>query len=399
LQSKDLCSEFEAELISILNWWIENMVDESSGGFFGRIDGHGKLFTESPKSVILNTRILWTFSAAAKTTHREVDREIADRAFDYMRHHFVDTEQGGLYWMLDFRGRPINNRKQIYAQAFAIYAFAEYYLLTGNNEAKKLAYALFEIIQKISYDPAEGGYFEAFDRSWNTIEDVRLSEKDANEAKTMNTHLHILESYTNLYKIDQNETVGQALESLIRIFLNRFINKDTFHLHLFFNENWDLKSDVISYGHDIEFSWLIVEAASALGNKSLLKEVEEASVKMAQCALEEGVDQDGALINENHPTDSMDSDKHWWPQAEAVVGFWNIWELTGNEKFRKAAVDCWQFIKKFLKYPDDNEWYWRVNREGIPILSEDKAGPWKAPYHNGRMCIEMLHRLGKAPEK
>jgi len=385
--------ELKAELESLLSWWMFHMADLENGGFYGRMDGRGKRFPKANKSIILNTRILWTFAAAARLTKKPAYKKMADRAFRYISTCFLDSVEDGVFWMLDFRGNPIQTKKQIYAQAFAIYAFAEYYLLTKNKTALNHAKGLFQLIEKHSSDKKRGGYFEAFSSNWQGLEDLRLSEKDQNAAKTMNTHLHILEAYTMLFKAKSDRDTRVALERLIECFLEKFIDKQTGHLKLFFDENWNPKSDSISFGHDIECSWLLVEAAGVLGEKKLEERVVQTALKMADVTLREGLDRDGGLFNEASPGGIVDTDKHWWPQAEAVVGFWNAWQLSKEVKFQQAAMRSWVFIEDFLRDENHGEWHWRVNRHGKPILSEDKAGPWKAPYHNGRMCLEMVKRL------
>ncbi len=384
--------EIEAELAELLTWWQDHMIDAKKGGFRGRIDGWGRAIPDADKAVILNTRILWTFSAAASDTGEERYRKTAERSWAYLVDHFIDDVHGGVFWLLDANGRVIQSKKQVYAQAFAIYAFVEYHLLTGNPQALLFAQDIFSLIERYSFDPVHGGYLEAFDRAWQPLDDQRLSDKDANEAKTMNTHLHLLEAYTNLYRVGQQPEVKEKLMALIHLFLEKFIDPTSGHLHLFFDEQWQLKSDIISYGHDIECSWLLVEAAALLSDRDLRDRVHQVARQMAASTLEMGLDKDGALHNErmeNH----LDTDKHWWPQAEAVIGFWNAWELTGQALFQRAAYECWAFIKGHLKDEECGEWHWRTDRDGKPILAEDKAGPWKAPYHNVRMCLQILDRI------
>lgn len=390
---KRLNEELQNELHLLLSWWMEHMIDHDNGGFYGRIDGQGRLHPEAPKSIILNTRILWTFAAAARQTGQSQYREIADRAYDYLMTHFWDNLDGGMFWMLDYKGQPTQTKKQIYAQAFALYALSEYQLLTGKKEVLTQAHEVFWLIEKFSKDKKQGGYFEAFSREWQPLEDLRLSEKDANEAKTMNTHLHVMEAYTNFYRVHQVDSVGDALRSLIELFLEKFIVLETGHLHLFFDETWNLKSDEISFGHDIECSWLIWEAIEVLEDEKLIARVRPVILQMADSTLKKGLSQDGGLFNEATPNGLSDTDFHWWPQAEAVVGFWNAFEISGKNQFAEAANKNWSFIKEHLRDKKNGEWHWRLNEKKSPILSEDKAGPWKAPYHNGRMCLEIMRRI------
>ncbi|MEO0339026.1 MAG: AGE family epimerase/isomerase [Bacteroidota bacterium] len=382
------------EIYLILDWWIEHMIDEANGGFYGRIDGFNQLHPKADKGIILNTRLLWSFASAARILDEPKYQQIADRAYYFLIDNFSDDVNGGMNWMLNYQGQVIDGKKQIYAQAFAIYAFSEYHRLSGQPKALEKAIALFKLIEQHSFDQEQGGYLEAFGQAWEPLEDFRLSEKDANEAKTMNTHLHILEAYTNLYRVYNNTRLASALGRLIQLFLDRFIDSNTHHLHLFFDEDWKLKSDEVSYGHDIEAAWLLVEAAEVLGNPPLLSKCKEIAVQIAEVTIAEGLDNDGSLFNEGRGKAIIDSDKHWWPQAEAIVGFYNAYQISGKTDYIDRVQQIWQFVERYLKDPEGGEWHWMVNHKGIPILDkEDKAGPWKAPYHNGRMCMELLHRI------
>lgn len=380
------------ELSDILDWWAKKMPDHENGGFYGRIDGEGKLHPTADKSVILNTRILWTFSAAARQSTKPVYREMADRAYRYLLDYFWDPENGGVYWMLDYKGQPSQDKKQVYAQSFALYALSEYYLLTRNPAAFEKALALFELMERYSLDKMRGGYFEAFSRDWQLIADLRLSDKDANEAKTMNTHLHVLEAYTNLYRVAPAKLVGRALKGLIVLFLDKFIDPQTAHLRLFFDENWNLKSDEISFGHDIEASWLLCEAARVLGQKSLIKKTDNAAVQIAEATLREGIDaRDGGLYYTATPHEGITNpNKDWWPQAEAVLGFLNAWKIDGAPQLLEAAQRSWAFIQEKLLDAEHGEWFWALAPDGRHDTWNDKAGPWKCPYHNGRACMEIM---------
>jgi cellobiose epimerase len=386
-QIRDLRLKSAAELKdNILHYWATQMIDHQRGGYFGRRNGYDELDETADKGVILNTRILWTFSQATRE-FSQTYRPYADRAFNYLRQFFFDREKGGVYWMLDCEGNPVNTKKQIYAQAFAIYALAEYYLATKNEESLGLAISLFHLIEKYSFDGKYNGYLEAFDRDWKLLEDLRLSDKDANEKKTMNTHLHVLEAYTNLYRCWQDPMLAAQLRNLIELFRDRIINVDV-HFGLFFDEQWNVKSKEISFGHDIEGSWLLHEAAEVLGDRLLIEETSQIAVRMVDTAIAQGLDRDGGLMNEAH-----DTDKHWWPQAEALVGLINAWQLTGNQNYFDKTLKVWDFIQNQLIDRKNGEWFWRVNREGVVNFSEDKAGPWKCPYHNGRAMLELLKRL------
>ena len=387
-QNALLKAEMFSELTrNVLPYWMNSMVDEKFGGFYGRRDGFDRLVENSPKAIILNTRILWTFAQAARQISTQY-MPVADRAFSYLLNNFFDAEKGGVYWMLDHTGKTVETKKQVYAQAFAIYALSEYYLATQKKEALEKAIHLFELIEQYSFDPVYNGYLEAFDRDWKLLEDLRLSEKDANEKKTMNTHLHVLEAYTNLYRCWPDDKLRKQLRNLIIVFRDKIINNDL-HFRLFFDERWNSRSNGISYGHDIEGSWLLYEAAEVLDDHDLLKEVEHLSVAMVDVAIRQGLDDDGGLMNEAH-----DADKHWWPQAEALVGLVNAWQLTSRSEYLDLTSQVWSFIKTRMIDRKHGEWYWRVDRDGNVNFSEDKAGPWKCPYPNGRAMLELLRRLG-----
>ncbi|MCK5207832.1 MAG: AGE family epimerase/isomerase, partial [Cyclobacteriaceae bacterium] len=362
--------------------------DEKHGGFIGRIDGNNRIDEKADKGAILNSRILWTFSAAYNYFKDPAYLANADRAFSYLIDHFIDNEHGGVFWMLDYKGNPTETKKQIYTQAFAIYGFSAYYKASRNKHALNAAIELFKLIETYAFDHGENGYFEAFDRQWNLLQDLRLSEKDANEKKTLNTHLHILEAYTTLYQIWKNKKLKKQLKNLIELKLDKFVNENS-RFQLFFDENWNPKSDLISFGHDIEGSWLLLEAAKVLGDEQLIAKTKKVAISMVNSVMESGIDNDGGLIYEVYSGVIKDTDKHWWPQAEAIVGFVNAWQISSDSKYLKKAKMVWEFTKDKIIDWKDGEWWFRVNKVGQPYLQEDKAGPWKCPYHNGRACLEI----------
>lgn len=386
--------ELEDELQSIISYWKEKMVDNEYGGFYGQRDGYDVLIKNAPKGIILNTRILWTFSKLSNYYKDDITLlDLADRAYTYVRNNFLDEKHGGAYWLLDHRGNVLESKKQIYAQAFTIYAFSEYYRLTGKEESLQYAISIFKLIEAHSFDSFENGYFEAFDREWKLLEDMRLSEKDENEKKTMNTHLHLLEAYTNLYKVWNGETLHNQLKNLILIFRDKIINKG--HLNLFFDEKWQVKSKVISFGHDIECSWLLQEAAECINDSLLNLEIKKLSIQMVDNCISWGFDEQGGVFYEAEEEYIKDHDKHWWPQAEAMVGFINAWQNSSDQKYLDNFEKVWKFIKIHIKDKENGEWHWRVDHQNRVIFSEDKAGPWKGPYHNSRAILEVITRLKK----
>ncbi len=390
-----LCNEVKAELESnILLFWMNKMTDNVRGGFYGRIDGNDVLEPEAPKGAILNGRILWTFSAAYRLLGKPEYLETATRAKRYLIDKFYDADFGGVYWSLNADGKPLDDKKQIYALGFAIYGLSEYARATGDKEALDYAVRLFETIEKYSFDKERNGYVEAFTRDWQSIEDMRLSDKDENMSKTMNTHLHILEPYANLYRVWKDARLECQLRNLIELFIKRILNRKTYHLDLFFDNDWTVTDEIISYGHDIEASWLIHEAALVLGDEPLLKEVEHIIRNIAQAA-DEGLNADGSMIYETFvDKNKTDRELHWWVQAENVVGHVNLYQHFGDEKALDTAVKCWQFIKEKLVDREQGEWHWSIMPDGSVNRKDDKAGFWKCPYHNGRMCMEIIERFG-----
>ncbi len=375
---------------SILPFWIKRMPDEKQGGFYGRVDGHNNIIADAPKGAILNARILWSFSAAYMSVKDPIYLEMAMRARNYILGHFFDEEYGGTYWCLKSDGEPLGTKKQIYSMAFFIYALSWHYMATGDKESLERAVDLFKLIEKHSFDPVLNGYLEAFDRGWDEISDRRLSEKDTNEKKTMNTHLHILEAYTSLYLIWPDAKLKKQLRNMVRIFTKKIVDPVTSHLNLFFDERWNCRSTLVSYGHDIEASWLLYEAAVALGEGDSVRDI---SLRMALAALE-GLADDGSLIYErNDAKEHIDRDRHWWVQAEAVVGFINAWELSGDSSWLNYAVKAFDYIKEHLIDHVNGEWYWSIRADGSVNMDDDKAGFWKCPYHNSRMCLEIMQRL------
>ena len=404
---------------NILHFWMTEMVDRENGGFYGRIDGQGQLHPKAEKGAILNARILWSFSAAYRVLRKPEYLEMATYAKDYFLGHFIDSEYGGVYWTVDYKGQPQNTRKQFYAIGFALYGLSEYVRATGDGEALDCALQLFDCIEEHALDLLYNGYIEATARDWQPIADMRLSPLDANFPKSQNTHLHIIEPYTNLYralceiesgKVSLTDSdclprfkarhgstaatrVRSQLRNLIAIFTDHILNPETHHLDLFFEMDWTRGAGHLeSYGHDIECSWLMHEAALVLGDKEVLAQM-ESIVQMVAKASEKGLRPDGSMIHEaNLDTGHVDDDLHWWVQAENVVGWINIYHHFGDQSALEKAWRCWGYIKDNLIDREHGEWYWSRRSDGSLNLVDDKAGFWKCPYHNSRMCLEVIER-------
>lgn len=385
--------ELAMELDAILRYWMQYTIDRKDGGFFGQVDEADEVRPGAPKGVVLNSRILWTFSAAFRHTRSLPYRAVAHRAYEYLLTHFLDREYGGVYWSVDAAGAVDNGRQQIYGLAFSLYGLSEFHRATGDHNALEEAISLFRLIEKYSYDPVRKGYYEAFTRDWAPLEDLRLSPRDANERKTMNTHLHVLEAYANLYRVWPNPLLRDRIGGLLQVFEKYIIEPQTGHLILFFEEDWTAKSGIVSYGHDIEAAWLLQEAAETAGDKEWIQKTRQWAITIAGAAAE-GLDSDGGLWYERDG-DHLVREKHWWPQAEAMVGFLNAWQVSGEEKWLQRSLASWTFVQRYIKDHAHGEWYWGIREDHSPMPGQDKAGFWKCPYHNGRACMEIMSRLEK----
>lgn len=401
----ELLESVEAELlVGILPFWLEHTIDEEFGGFRGQIANNLTFDPHAAKGLILNARILWTFSKAFSVYKEPAYLSAAHRAYEYFCRCFWDDEFGGVYWMVDYAGRPVDTKKRIYGQAFTVYALTEYTHATADREPLDRAMRIVAQIESAGHDDEHGGYFETYERNWTLAADQRLSDVDLDEKKSMNTHLHLLEAYATLLRHHEDTTVRFRLRELIEIFLKHIIDPVTQHFILFFDEAWRPRSEIISFGHDIEGSWLLCEAAEILGDAGVLARVRATAVKMAQAVFEQALDADGGLLYEaekraDGPAKIVDTDKHWWPQAEAVVGFLNAYELSGKQHFLVAAERSWAFIEKHIIDHQYGEWFWLVSRDGTPDAQREKVGPWKCPYHNSRTCIEVMARLHRLQHK
>ncbi len=385
--------QFNAEILenlrgNILNFWQDKMLDPK-GGFYGQMKVDNTIDVDSPRGTILNARILWSFSAAYNALGNEEYLQTATHCYNYFVSHFIDEEFGGVYWSLNADGTPFDCKKQFYAHGFAIYALSEYYRATAKQEALDYAVAIFETIEKHSFISSAGGYIEAAQRNWEPIETMKLSEKDSNDPFSMNTHLHILEPYTNLYRVWKSDILQERLSSILDIFCERIYNPQNHHLGLFFNLKWESTDPGFSYGHDIEASWLMLEAANELGDEAMINKVKPISYNIAMAALE-GLQPDGSLVYEYSPSHGLDMERHWWVQAEAIVGYLWLSKYHGYEEGNELAIKCWEYIKENLLDLENGEWWWSRMADGTINPSQDKAGFWKCPYHNSRMCFEVL---------
>lgn len=386
----NLAHEVRKELTDrIIPFW-KQLRDDEHGGYYGYMDFDLNVDKQYEKGCILNSRILWFFSNAYMTLKDKTLLSEADHAYKFMRDCCEDKEFGGVFWSVSYDGKPLDTTKHIYNQAFAIYALSSYYAASNDGGALEFAMDLFEKIETIGTDSY--GYLESFNRKWELEDNDKLSENGLLADKTMNTLLHVLEAYTELYRVNKDEKVKTALVKILDAFKNQVYNENTNRLEVFFDEKMNTISDLYSYGHDIEASWLLDRACTVLSDEKITAETHEYTNALAAEVYKEALD-NGAMNNECFKG-VVDTTRVWWVQAEAMVGFYNCYEKTGEEKYKDITEKLWAYIKKYIidKRPG-SEWFWDLDKDGNPVSKKPIVEPWKCPYHNGRMCMEIIRRI------
>jgi mannobiose 2-epimerase len=385
-------SSIEGELNNdILPFWLKYTRDRERGGFYGEIRNDLTIKKNAPRGALLTSRILWTFSSAYRQNHDPACLEMARWAYDDLLARFWDKENGGLVWSVKADGKPVDTRKVTYGQAFGIYALAEYHRASGDHTALEHAIELYKTIESHSHDMTHGGYFEEYNQEWKRLPNWRQRYVSP-FAKSQNTLLHVMEAYANLLRVWPDPGLRTNLYDLTEVMLTRVLNPASHHLRLYLDEDWTPRSDEISFGHDIEFSWLVLETAEVLGDADLIARTKAVTVEVARATLAEGVDADGAILSEAGPKGLTNTNKEWWEQAEGVVGFFNAYQLSGDPRFLAASRRCWDFIDAHVIDHKRGEWYNLLDRN-CRVISPDKVSLWKCPYHDGRCCMEMIERL------
>lgn len=386
-------AEAENELRgNILPFWLKHARDRERGGFHGQIGQDMHVAREAPRGVLLTSRILWTFSAAQRQYPSPEYLEMAQWALRDLLDRGWDPMHGGLFWSVSPDGKPVEDMKHIYVQAFGIYGLSEYHRTTGDKAALERSIALYRLIEGKARDRQHGGYFEAFTRDWKR-HDAGQRIMGARLPKSQNTHIHILEAYTNLYRVWKDDALRTDLRALLDIMLTRIIDAKKHHLILFFTPDWKPASEEISYGHDIELSWLVVEAAEVLGDEPLLGRVRAAALPMAKVTYEEGIGIDGGVLNERGSHGLSNTNRDWWPQAEGAVGFLNAYQISGDTRYYTASRRTWNFALSRFVDRTHGGWYEAVAENGNPLPGRNKLSQWKCPYHNSRACLQLIERL------
>ncbi|MDD2380845.1 MAG: AGE family epimerase/isomerase [Mariniphaga sp.] len=375
---------------NILPFWVKYSPDPS-GGFYGTIRNNGMPVPQSSKGGVLNARILWTFSRAYRLFGDDTYKELADRAQHYFIRYFIDKEMGGAYWMVNADGSRADRAKQTYGIAYDIYGLAEHYRATGNEEILNQAVSLFHTLEKHAFDTVNGGYVESFNRDWSKPEKYGYDGSGV-APKTMNTHLHVLEAYSLLFQVWPDAALEMQLRGLINLFTKNILNKESWHQKLFLTMEWENLEEIDSYGHDVELSWLLYEAAEVLGDKELLGEIKTVALHLVDIQMAEGWNEELGYLNYERVNGQLISKIEWWPQAESVVAFYNAWQITQDEKYLAAAIRTWNFVKENLIDKEYGEWYSGLGADNKPVVNRPKADLWKCPYHNSRMGFELFVR-------
>src|SRR5262245_24585932 len=382
------------ELHNILRYWQTHAVDEANGGFHGSLNDANEVKYGAAKGAVLNSRILWAFSAAFNFDHDESWLRLATRAYDYLQRHFSDARYGGVYWSVTANGDPLETRKLVYAQAFAIYALSEYCKCTSDEAPRAWAIDLYERLERHAFDPRRNGYFSGFPREWRrTFANLRRI-RDYNPDKTVDTHLHVLEAYANLYRVWPDAALRTQIVSLVRAFTDRFVDRETRHLIQDFDASWRSRSRRIAYGHDIEAAWLLLDAAGLLDDRDVTHSVKATSIALIDAAAR-GLEENGGMRHEYDPgTGRINAQKIWWVQAEAMLGFFSAYQVTGEERYLQQSLRSWEFVQNYLRDEEHGEWHLGVTPDLQVMAGSEKVGFWKCPYHNGRACLEIARRIG-----
>lgn len=389
MEAKFFLEHLKNDLIPFWN----KMRDDKNGGFYGYADASGVPDPEAAKGVILTGRIMWFYSSAYMLLKERGLLDMAEHAFEFLAERCYDSENGGVYWSVNAESGACDSAKHTYCQAFVVYALAKYYRASGKREVLELAYGIYSAIEGKCRDG--GGYLEAFNRDFTPCSNEKLSENGVMASRTMNTLLHIIEAYTELYVADHSSEVGEKLREALRLFRDKIYDPEKRICKVFFDREYNSLIDLESYGHDIEASWLIERACKALDEDTPGNEMLSITKKLAEAALENGLDRNkqNALNNERE-YDKVDRKKVWWVQAEAVVGFYNAY---CNDKsrgdFLEASESVLNFIKENVIDPATGEWIENIAADGNTDKNQALVHEWKCPYHNGRMCVEMISRL------
>lgn len=389
-----MLNEIKNELTGhIIPFW-NKLRDDKNGGFTGFVDSGLNIDEKGEKGVILHSRILWFYSNAYMELKEAALLDNARHAYEFLTKYCVDKEYGGVYWSMNYDGSVREDIKHTYCQAFFIYALASYYRASGDKDALRLAYEVLELVEKYATDDV--AYLEKLSRDWKTeLANDELSENGLMADKTMNTVLHLMEAYTELYLADRSPRVLERLKFQLDITYDRIFDKQGNKLLVFFDKGLNVIGNVHSYGHDIEATWLIDRACEVIGDEELTKKFADMNSRIVGNIAKIAYDEpSGSLLNESD-NGVVNTWRIWWVQAESVVGFLNAWQKGyGGEEYYDIARNIWGYIRdNIVDKREGGEWFSQVDAEGKYAAFKPTVDPWKCPYHNGRMCLEAIKRL------
>lgn len=376
----------------LIPFW-NKMRDDENDGFYGYADALGRPNPAAPKGVILTARIMWFYSAAYSLLRERSLPDMAERAFTFLKERCYDREFGGVFWSVNAREGAFDDTKHTYCQAFTVYALAKLYNACGSAAALDLAYEIYGTIEGKCRD--NGGYLEAFNRDFSPCSNEKLSENGVMASRTMNTLLHIIEAYTELYSAAHDPEIGERLREALVLFKDKIYDSEKRICKVFFDLEYNSLIDLESYGHDIEASWLLDRACDVLGSDTICSEIRTITSGLAEAALENGFDKPQGALNNEREFDNVNRTKVWWVQAEAVIGLYNFYEKTNRAEFLEASERVLDFIRDFVIDKSTGEWIENVAADGNTDRKQALVHEWKCPYHNGRMCVEMISRLSR----
>ncbi len=382
--------EIERHLTGKLIPFWKNLRDDENGGYYGWLGYDLELDKKAEKGCILNSRILWFFSNAYTLLKDESLLEEAKHGYAFLKNYCFDKEFGGIYWSLNYDGTVCDSTKHTYNQAFCVYSLASYYEASKDEEALALAKELFCLIEKRCTDSE--GYLEAFTREFAPESNEKLSENGVLADRTMNTLLHVLEAYTELYRVSKEDAVKERLIWILEVIEKKVYNPILRRQEVFFDKDYHSIIDLTSYGHDIEAAWLIDRALEVVEEEKLTKRIGKITRSLTKQVYDTAFDGHSLAIECENGV--VNEHRVWWAQAETIVGFVNAYEKNPERtEYLDATKNVWEFIKAYLiDKREGSEWFWEVTKEGMPYEGRPIVEPWKCPYHNGRMCMEVMKR-------
>jgi len=396
----------------LLPFWTTRCRDAVHGGFITHFDQHGHDTGDDQKSLIAQTRCLYTFSSAHRYGYGDGQlAEFARHGADYLINRMWDEAHGGFFWMTNRRGEVVDDQKIVYGQSFSIYSLSEYTLATGDPRGLEYAAKTFDLLQKYAADTQHGGYFEMFDRDWT----LKGPGSAGGDRKTLDVHMHLMEAYTSLYQASGQALHRRKLREVIGILLEKIMHPVHGTGIPQFWADWrvapQIKFDVIwgwdrftadglkreaedntSYGHNTEFAWLLLHALDVL--REPLEPYREALRKPLAHAADFGIDAEfgGVFVEGSHAGTVYDREKEFWQQAEALIGFLDGHWLFGDEKYLRAYERVHRFVFDRMINRPVGEWWPLMTRRGEPIWTH-MSHSWKINYHTVRSMVQVIRRL------